>query len=95
MSFGTTPRGFMGKREPQTILKTDECRIHLELGRKRKLTATSSGWDEGWLFLQGDKLEGRSQERPLGADPPPGGARPVDANLFSVEPAVLVVNAWP
>ena len=23
----------MGKREPQTILKTDERRIHLELGR--------------------------------------------------------------
>ena len=47
----------MGKREPQTILKTDECRLHLELGRERKLTATSSGWHEGWLFLQGDKLE--------------------------------------
>ena len=27
------PGGFMGKREPQTILKTDERRIHLKLGR--------------------------------------------------------------
>jgi hypothetical protein len=26
----------MGKREPQTILKTDERSIHLELGRERK-----------------------------------------------------------
>ena len=27
------PGGFMGKREPQIILKTDERSIHLELGR--------------------------------------------------------------
>jgi len=26
----------MSKREPQTILKTDERSIHLELGRERK-----------------------------------------------------------
>jgi hypothetical protein len=26
----------MGKREPQTILKTDERSIHLKLGRERK-----------------------------------------------------------
>jgi hypothetical protein len=31
-SFVTTP-SFMGKREPQIILKTDERSIHLELGR--------------------------------------------------------------
>jgi CheY-like chemotaxis protein len=33
-NFGTsTPGSFMGKREPSTILKTDERSIHLELGR--------------------------------------------------------------
>jgi hypothetical protein len=30
------PGGFMGKREPSTILKTDERSIHLELGREPK-----------------------------------------------------------
>ena len=29
------PGGFMGKREPQTILKTEERSIHVELGRER------------------------------------------------------------
>jgi hypothetical protein len=33
MNFGCTPlAGFMGKREPQTILKTDERAIRLKLG---------------------------------------------------------------
>jgi hypothetical protein len=36
MSFGTTPRGFMGKREPQTILKTGERSIYFELESERK-----------------------------------------------------------
>jgi hypothetical protein len=30
------PRGTMGKREPQIILKTDERSIHPELGRERE-----------------------------------------------------------
>jgi hypothetical protein len=36
----------MGKRAPQTILKTDERRTILELTRKGKFGAKSSGWDE-------------------------------------------------
>jgi len=36
MNFVTTPGGFMGKREPQGILKTDECSIVLELGHEGK-----------------------------------------------------------
>jgi hypothetical protein len=48
--------GTMSKREPQTILKTDERAIRLELGA-REFTAKSSSWDESRLFLQGDKLE--------------------------------------
>ena len=36
MNFETNPRGFMGKREPQIILKTDERIIHLELCREGK-----------------------------------------------------------
>jgi len=34
----------MGKREPQTILKTDERSTVLELARKGKRAAKSSGW---------------------------------------------------
>ena len=30
------PRGFRGQREPQSILKTDECGIVLELGHEGK-----------------------------------------------------------
>jgi hypothetical protein len=37
MNFGTTPPGgFMGKREPQTILRTDERSIHLGLRHELK-----------------------------------------------------------
>jgi hypothetical protein len=56
MNFGTTPRGFMGKREPQSILKTDERSTVLELPRKRKFAAKSTGWDENRVFLEGDRL---------------------------------------
>jgi hypothetical protein len=56
-NFVTTPRGFMSKREPQIILKTDERKIHLELGLQGKFAAKSSGWDENRVFLEGDKLE--------------------------------------
>ena len=51
------PGGFMGKREPQTILKTDERKMVLELGLEGKFAAKSSGWDENRVFLEGDKLE--------------------------------------
>jgi hypothetical protein len=51
------PRGFMGKREPQIILKTDERKIHFELGLEGKFAAKSSGWDENRVFLEGDKLD--------------------------------------
>jgi len=48
-SFVTTPGGFMGKREPQTILKTDERSIHLELGRERTFNRQINrlGWKAG------------------------------------------------
>jgi len=43
------PGGFMGKREPQTILKTDERSIHLELGRERTFNRQINrlGWKAG------------------------------------------------
>jgi hypothetical protein len=47
----------MGKREPQIILKTDERKLVLELGREGKFAAKSIGWDENRVFLDGDKLE--------------------------------------
>jgi hypothetical protein len=48
LNFETTPPagGFMTKREPQIILKTDERKIHLELGLEGKFAAKSTGWDE-------------------------------------------------
>ena len=47
----------MGKCEPQSILKTDECSIVFELGLQGKFAAKSTGWDENRVFLEGDKLE--------------------------------------
>jgi hypothetical protein len=47
----------MAKREPQIILKTDERKIHLELGLEGKFVAKSTGWDENRVILEGDKLE--------------------------------------
>jgi hypothetical protein len=69
-SFVTTPGGFMGKREPQIILKTDERSIHLELGRERKFTRRIKRWAES----RRRQARGRSQERPPAADPASGGA---------------------
>jgi len=40
------PGAFMGKREPQIILKTDERKVVLELGLEGKFAAKSTGWDE-------------------------------------------------
>ena len=60
MNFETNPptsQGFMSKREPQIILKTDERKIVLEMGLEGKFAAKSSGWDENRVFLEGDKLE--------------------------------------
>jgi hypothetical protein len=39
------------------ILKTDERKIHLELGLEGKFAAKSTGWDENRVFLEGDKPE--------------------------------------
>jgi hypothetical protein len=64
------PGGFMGKREPQIILKTDERSIHLELGRERKFTRRIKRWAES----RRRQARGRSQERPPAADPASGGA---------------------
>ena len=74
MSFVTTPRGFMGKREPQIILKTDERKVVLELGLEGKFAAKSTGWDENKVFLERDRLEVAVDERPLGADASAGEA---------------------
>jgi hypothetical protein len=66
----------MGKREPQTILKTDERSTVLGLARDGKFAA-KFGWDESRLFLEGDKLEvavknGRWVVTHLPAGPRPG-----------------------
>jgi len=47
----------MAKREPQIILKTDERKIHLELGLEGKFAAKSTGWDENRVLVEGDQLE--------------------------------------
>ena len=47
----------MGKCKPQTILKTDERAIRLELGCEGKFAAKSSVWDENRVFLEGDRLD--------------------------------------
>jgi hypothetical protein len=67
-------RALMAKREPQIILKTDERKIHLELGLEGKFAAKSTGWDEKRVFLGGDKLEVSVKHGPLGAHARPGGA---------------------
>jgi len=43
------PGGFIGKREPQSILKTDECSVVLELGHEGKFVTQ--------IKREGDKLE--------------------------------------
>ena len=55
-NFGTTPRGLMAAREPQIILKADEHKIVLELGREGKFVAKTTSWDESRVFLEGDVL---------------------------------------
>jgi hypothetical protein len=50
-------RALMAKREPQIILKTDERKIHLELGMEGQFAAKSSSCDENRVFLEGDRLE--------------------------------------
>jgi hypothetical protein len=63
VGFETTPWGFMGKREPQIILKTDERNAVLELGRDGKFAAKSNGWDENRVFLEGDSFRTGSRTR--------------------------------
>jgi hypothetical protein len=47
----------MGKREPQTILKTDERAIRLELGCEGNSPPNQAVGTKAGFFLQGDKLE--------------------------------------
>jgi hypothetical protein len=47
----------MGKREPQIILKTDERKIHLELGLEGKIRSEINGVGREPVFLEGDRLE--------------------------------------
>jgi hypothetical protein len=47
----------MGKREPQIILKTDERKIHLELGLEGKIRSEINGVGRDPVFLEGDRLE--------------------------------------
>jgi hypothetical protein len=75
-----TPGGFMTKREPQIILKTDERKIHIELGLEGKFAAKSTGWDEKPGLPRRGPVGDRSQGRPLGADAPaakPAAPKPV------------------
>jgi hypothetical protein len=46
-SFVTTPGGFMGKREPQIILKTDERKIVLELTGQIRRQINRTGREPG------------------------------------------------
>jgi hypothetical protein len=66
----------MSKREPQTILKTDERSIHLEVGRERKFNRQIKrlAWKPG--FLEGDKLEVAVKNGNWGADPSAGPTAP-------------------
>ena len=57
MSEVTTPRGFIGKREPQGILKTDECSIVLELGHEGKFVSQIKRLRSKPGFPEGDKLD--------------------------------------
>jgi len=43
----------MGKREPQIILKTDERKIHLELGLEGKIRSEINGVGREPVFLEG------------------------------------------
>jgi hypothetical protein len=53
-------RRSLGKREPQTILRTDARSIHHELEREQKLNAKSSGWDESPC----DQSRRKARDRP-------------------------------
>jgi hypothetical protein len=67
----------MGKREPQSILKTDECSIVLELGKEGKFVSQIKRLRSKPGFPEGDKLEvavknGRWVLTHLHAGPRPG-----------------------
>ena len=64
----------MAKREPQIILKTDERKIHLELGLEGKFAAKSTGWDENRVLVEGDQLE-IAVKGPMPCARPAGGAQ--------------------
>ena len=52
----------MGKRrEPETVLKTDERNLVLELGGEGKFVVKLSGCDENRAYARVDKLEVRSR----------------------------------
>ena len=69
MNFGTTPPGgFMGKREPQTILKTDERKVVLELGLGGEFTARSAAWMRTGSSSKATSSRSRPGQRSMGAD---------------------------
>ena len=47
----------MGRREPQTTLKTDERCTVLEFAARGEIRRQIKGWDENPVFLYGNKLE--------------------------------------
>jgi len=52
------PLGIMNKeRKRETILKTDQRNLLLELGLQGKFAIKSSGWDENRVLVEGDRLE--------------------------------------
>jgi hypothetical protein len=69
------PGGFIGKREPQGILKTDECSIVLELGHEGKFVSQIKWLRSKPGFPEGDS-RCRSHERPLVLTNLPAGPRP-------------------
>jgi hypothetical protein len=56
-SFVTTPRGGMGKREPQTILKTDERKLVRNSASKANSLRNQWAGTKNGVFLEGDRLE--------------------------------------
>jgi hypothetical protein len=57
----------MGKREPQTILKTDKRDIASDSGARGNSRPNQAVGAKTGVFLEGDKLRGRGQERSLAA----------------------------
>jgi len=53
----------MGKeRQRETILKTDQRNLYLELGLQGKFSVKSSGWGENRVVAEGDHVEAPCNE---------------------------------